>query len=54
MIGLIAIAVPVFDRNGRVVASLACHAPKARMTLDDSKRYVPVLQSAARKLAQTF
>ncbi|RVP37023.1 IclR family transcriptional regulator C-terminal domain-containing protein, partial [Sinorhizobium meliloti] len=54
MMGLIAIAVPVFDRNGRVVASLACHAPKARMTLDDARRYVPVLQSAARKLAQTF
>ncbi|WP_338090183.1 IclR family transcriptional regulator C-terminal domain-containing protein [Sinorhizobium meliloti] len=47
MMGLIAIAVPVFDRNGRVVASLACHAPKARMTLD-ARRYVPVLQSAAR------
>ncbi len=47
MMGLIAIAVPVFDRNGRVVASLACDAPKARMTLD-ARRYVPVLQSAAR------
>lgn len=54
MLGLIAIAVPVLDRNGRVVASLACHAPKARMGLDRAKRYVPVLQTAARKLSQTF
>jgi DNA-binding IclR family transcriptional regulator len=54
MIGLIAIAVPVLDRNGRVVASLACHAPVARLSLDAAKRYLPMLQAASRKLAQTF
>ncbi|PLP58979.1 IclR family transcriptional regulator [Mesorhizobium loti] len=54
MLGLIAIAVPVLDANGRVVATLACHAPKARLSLEKAKRYVPVLQSAARKLARTF
>ncbi|MGS1093935.1 IclR family transcriptional regulator [Aquamicrobium terrae] len=54
MVGLIAIAVPVLDRNGRVVASLACHAPKARMSLEKAKRYIPVLQAASRKLSQTF
>jgi DNA-binding IclR family transcriptional regulator len=54
MVGLIAIAVPVLDRNGRIVASLACHAPKARMGLEKAKRYLPVLQAASRKLSQTF
>jgi DNA-binding IclR family transcriptional regulator len=54
MIGLIAIAVPVLDRSGRVVASLACHAPEPRMSLETARRYVPILQAAARKLAQTF
>nr|WP_284144924.1 IclR family transcriptional regulator [Tianweitania aestuarii] len=54
IVGLMAIAVPVLDRNGRVVASLACHAPTPRMSLDLARRYVPTLQVAARKLSQTF
>ena len=31
--GLVAVAVPVRDRQGRVVAAVACHAPEARMSL---------------------
>ena len=33
--GMIAIAVPVTDSNGRFVASLAFHGPMQRLSLDD-------------------
>lgn len=54
LVGLIAIAVPVRDRAGKVVAALACHAPLARMSIDDAERLLPRLRAAARKLSATL
>ncbi|WP_251865262.1 IclR family transcriptional regulator [Achromobacter sp. Marseille-Q4962] len=48
--GMSAVAVPVRDAADRVVAAVACHAPTARVLLDDLLRAVPVLQGAARAL----
>ena len=45
-----AVAVPVRDAQDRVVAAVACHAPTARLMLDDLLRAVPVLQGAAQSM----
>ena len=48
--GLIALAVPIHDAEGRVIAGLAVHAPAARLTLDAAEAHLPRLRSAAAKL----
>lgn len=47
--GMIAVAVPVMQPSGRVVASVACHAPTARMSLDELLNSVPLLREAAER-----
>ncbi|HUS95176.1 MAG TPA: IclR family transcriptional regulator [Hyphomicrobiaceae bacterium] len=49
--GMTAIAVPVRDGTGRYVASLAVHAPKARMPIADAVKHVELLQLAAAKIS---
>ncbi|CAB3625800.1 Pectin degradation repressor protein KdgR [Achromobacter pestifer] len=52
--GMSAVAVPVKDGEDRVVAAVACHAPTARVMLDDLLRAVPVLQRAAHSLHEVL
>ncbi|MEN5161121.1 IclR family transcriptional regulator [Achromobacter spanius] len=52
--GMSAVAVPVRDGEDRVVAAVACHAPTARVMLDDLLRAVPVLQRAAQSLHEVL
>lgn len=47
MLGLIGVAVPVFDLDGRMCAGLAMHAPEARFSLRDAADCVPALREAA-------
>ncbi len=49
--GMVAVAVPVNDANGRLAAILACHAPDVRMKLETAIGYVPALRDAAAKLS---
>jgi DNA-binding IclR family transcriptional regulator len=49
--GLIAVAVPVVGRRGRIRAAVAVHAPRARMSMTDARRHVPALRHAAERLA---
>ncbi|MBT6093789.1 MAG: IclR family transcriptional regulator [Rhodospirillaceae bacterium] len=49
--GMVAIAVPVNDANGRLAAILACHAPDVRMKLETAIGYLPALQTAATLLS---
>ena len=51
--GLVCVAVPV-ALGGRVVASVAVHAPVARMPLAAALRHVPALRRAAAALGATF
>jgi len=48
--GLVAIAVPICDPNGRFCAGLAVHAPKFRMTADDATHRLPALRAAASQI----
>ncbi len=48
--GLIAMAVPVYDGDGRVVAGLAVHAPDARMTVKQAENHLPTMHAVAATL----
>ncbi len=48
--GMVAVAVPVTDSQGRLFATLAVHAPSLRMTMEQARTHVPVLRDAARHL----
>ncbi len=48
--GMVAVAVPIEDEKGRLVATLAVHGPMHRMSLDDARRHVPMLRDAAAEL----
>lgn len=49
--GMIAVSVPVKGEDGRMVASLAMHAPVFRVTLDEAKTHIGRLREAAKLLA---
>lgn len=49
--GMVAVAVPVLDGQGRLAATLATHAPAQRMSLETAKGHLPALREAAGKLA---
>lgn len=48
--GLIAVAVPVLDAQGRQRAAIAVHAPTARMTLGEAQQKLPFLHAAAARM----
>ncbi len=52
MAGLVAVAVPVQDRSGRMRAAIAVHGPTARMSLDDALARLPALKAAARRMGK--
>ena len=52
--GMVAIAVPVVDPDGRYVASLAYHGPTQRMSLPEAIDRKDILQNAAVKLSRVL
>lgn len=48
--GLLAIAVPVFDLDGNIRATVAVHAPLARMSLKQAQARLPALHAAAKRM----
>ena len=52
--GMVAIAVPVFDKSNRVCFTVAVHAPTTRKNLDDLRQYIPSLRKAAAALASSY
>ena len=49
--GMTAVAVPLLDAKGRLVGTLACHAPSARMNIESALGHVPALRQAAEMLS---
>ena len=49
--GLMGLAVPIVDREGRTMAALAVHAPVARLTPDAAIEKLPALKAAGARLA---
>jgi len=54
MTGLVCVAAPVALPSGRVVASVAVHAPVARMPLARALTHLPALKRAAAAIGATF
>lgn len=50
--GMIAVAVGVPDRSGRLTATLSFHAPAQRLTLAEGLKFLPDLQAAASELGE--
>lgn len=49
--GMVALAVPLRDANGRMPATLSFHAPTQRMPLERARSHLPRLKSAAEALS---
>lgn len=52
--GMVAVAVPVFDKKNRICFTVAVHAPTTRKTLDDLRQFIPSLRKAASALASSY
>lgn len=52
--GMVAMAVPVRDSEGRYVASLAFHGPVQRMSIDDARGHLRTLQNGAQMLGEAL
>jgi IclR family transcriptional regulator, acetate operon repressor len=52
--GLIAIAVPVTGKRGRICGTVSVNAPATRMTLADAEAHVPALRRAATAIAASL
>ena len=48
--GMIAVAVPISDSQGRLLATLSVHAPTQRISLEQLTEYVPLISEKAEKL----
>ena len=48
--GLVAVAVPVRDAEGRVRAAIAMHGPSARLSMDDAIARLPALRAGAERM----
>lgn len=51
-VGLIALAVPIRDGLGKVIAGLGVHAPTARMSVERAKGFLPKIRAAADKISE--
>ena len=49
--GMTAVAVPLLDNKGRVVGTLAYHAPSVRLNIEAALGHVPVMRLAAEALS---
>lgn len=49
--GMIAVAVPVRAPNGNLAATLACHGPVQRLSLEKACEYLPLMKSTAARMA---
>ena len=54
VLGVVGAAVPVVDKQGRLLAGLTVSIPGVRMSYADLPKLRPALDSAAEDLAQTF
>jgi IclR family transcriptional regulator, acetate operon repressor len=52
--GVICIAVPILDPQGRICAALAMQAPRARMSLAEMQKHLPALRKSALQVGQAL
>ena len=47
---MVAVAVPIFDRRKRFIATLSIHAPNTRMSITEITNHIPSMQKASQDL----
>jgi DNA-binding IclR family transcriptional regulator len=52
MDGMIALAVPIHDDQGRMLSTLSFHAPTQRLTLEQARAHLPRLRQAAGEMTR--
>jgi IclR family transcriptional regulator, acetate operon repressor len=52
--GLIGVAVPVFDKRGRICATVSVHVPTGRRSVTQALGYAPALNRAAAAISKTL
>ena len=52
--GMVAVAVPVIDRNDTMIFSIAVHAPTVRRTIDELRQYIPSLRRTAAAIDKLY
>ena len=52
--GVVGVAVPVFDPDGNVLASVGMHGPLPRVSMKTCERHVPRLRQAAARIARVW
>lgn len=52
--GMVAIAVPIYDRLGHVQATLAIHAPRLRHSIESLKEWIPLMRQIAAEMEETL
>lgn len=52
--GMVAVAVPVTDGKGRLLATLALHGPTQRLTLEKVETHIPRMRLAAERIGGLF
>ncbi|EKO3908131.1 IclR family transcriptional regulator [Vibrio fluvialis] len=52
--GLVAVAIPLFSPQGKLLASLFCHCPKTRKSLSTLLSYLPDLERAREQLLSLY
>ncbi|MGI9380574.1 MAG: IclR family transcriptional regulator domain-containing protein, partial [Methyloligellaceae bacterium] len=53
-IGIMAIGVPIVDKNGTAMSALALHAPIARLSIEDGLKSLDRLKRAAEELGRIW
>ena len=54
MAGMVAIAVPVFNKENEICFTIAIHAPTVRKSLEALRQYIPALRNAAASMAASY
>jgi DNA-binding IclR family transcriptional regulator len=52
--GVICIAVPIVDPQGKICAAVAMQAPRARMTLAEMQKHLPALRKSSAQISQAL
>ena len=52
--GMVAIAIPVFNKENKICFTVAIHAPTTRQNFDDLKNFIPALRRAATALSSSY
>jgi len=54
LVGMVAIALPIFDKKNRICFTVGFHAPTTRMHMDDMRQHLPSLRRAAKALSSSY